>query len=435
MTRPTIRLLTAVAGVVALISALTAPSSAAPVKKVFHETLSPTEVPSSGSSTLTFRLTNDTSSSQSFGSAEILVPTGYVVSSAVASPTNFTAGATTTAAGAPIVRVTSTGSSSNGIQPGASLIVTMTVTLSGSNCKATWTTFVKQSNDFSGTGNDFYSPEPAPTTTAGANALAFTTQPGPTTQYDKVMSPAPVVSLLDPCGNPVSTFTGAVSLAAHSADPLGGNTLLPGTPVEAVAGVATFPSLTFTDFGTPDIFLTANAAGYPPVSSRSFSVVQVLVLCEAGKTCTTPTIFDKVISTLVAITAASGTSRDTLTASVKGSASGPCGLLPVAASGPPLGAVVAFDVPNRGKTVVMTLPRSYVNQIPNNGTPFMDICLQVPNVASMFTDKFGQATRFGLLPDCGAPKVTPCITDRRKRSGDEIITFDLPAGDPHASWY
>lgn len=424
--RPTARLVTALAGVAALLGALAAPSAAAPVKKLFHESLSAPVLLLGQQGRLAFTLTNDPGSSQSFASAEIVVPNGFTVTG---DPSTSVAGFTavpTTVTGLAVVLVKSAGSSAAGIQAGASLVVTVPVTPARGGCAVAWPTYVKQSNDFSGSGNDFTPADPAPTTTVGQDTLAFTTQPS-TTQYATTMAPAPVVTVYDPCGHVATAFSGTVTVTA-TPSPTGGS-------VAATAGVATFRALSFADYGYREA-LTATAMGLTSIVSADFDIVQSLVLCAAGQICTTPTLSDTAGTTLASITADTGPQADQLSATVKGNPVaqyGSCGQPATGTTEQALGSVVTFNVTSRTKTVTMTLPRAYVNLIPNNGTPFMDICLDVPS--HPFTNKFGQMTLTGLLPDCGGILVTTCITSRGKRAGDELITFILPAGDPHASWY
>ena len=424
--RPTARLLTAVLLTSVLVPAAT--SQAAASKKAFRETLSILQggavvgQPLTAATTyeLRFTLTNDPLSPQAFGSAQILVPSGYVLGAMKTDVGNFSATPFTGG-----ILVTSTGPTGAGIPPDSSLTVTASVTTpAAGSCNASWATRVKQSNDFSGTGNDFQLLGSAPTTTTGTSHLSFSAQPH-LTQWDTAMSPAVEVTALDPCGSTDSSFVGQVTLSD-------GGRIATGAVATATAGGATFAHLTFNDFGITDV-LTASATGYPSVDSASFEVVQSLVACTAGTSCTIRKIGDTAGTTLVSITAASGISADVLSATVKGDPTifGSCGQ-PSGSGEPALGAIVTFNVTTRAKTVTMTLPRLYVNKIPNNGTPFMDICLDVPTA---FVDKFGHSVTTGLLPDCTTVRTTVCVSDRRKNAGDEILTMLLPPGDPRGSWF
>jgi hypothetical protein len=400
-------------------------------KKVFHESLAVTTTAGAAvtgalaASTpydFAFLLTNDAHSPQAFGSAKVVVPAGFSLGAMSASVANFHA-----AAVGGNVLLTSTGPTGAGIAPGSSVTITVRVTTpAAGSCAASWPAFVKQSNDFSGTGNDFQPADAAPATTVGGGSLAVTRQPT-STQWNTAMAPGPIFSVVDPCGVAVASFTGDITVT----DALG--LLATGGLATAVAGSATFTNLTFSDYGLTDT-LTASAAGFASVTTNGFDIVQSLVSCTAGAACNSGTLSDTDGTTLVSIAANSGPSADQLATTVKGLNT--AGLFPGCdASGePPLGAVVTFVVTTRSKTVTMTLPKSYVNAIPNNGTPFMDICLDVP-VGQEFVDKFGHTTTTGLLPDCATKNSVTCISSRGKNAGNEVITFKLPAGDPHSTWF
>jgi hypothetical protein len=421
-----------VAAVLLLLAIVAAPTALASApKKVFHESLGVTTTAGATvTGTLTasteydfrFLLTNDTSSPQAFGSARIVVPTGFTVGTLGTNVANFHAVATSTG-----VLVTSTGPTGTGIAPGGSVAITARITTPPSGaCRATWPTDVKQSNDFSGTGNDYQPADPAPTTTTGGGSLAFSRQPV-TTQWNVAMTLPPTVTATDPCGGALASFASTVTVTDNLA------ALVTGGSATATSGAATLSGLTFSDFGLTDT-LTVAATGFSPVTSSQFDIVQSLVACAAGSTCTSGTLSDKDATTLVSITADKGVNASQISTTVKGANS--TGLFPGCdASGePPLGAVTTFNVTDRAKTVTMTLPKQYVNQIPNNGTPFMDICLDVP-AGSEFVDKFGHLSRTGLLPNCTTSRTTICVVSRGKNAGNEIVTFRLPPGDPHSSWF
>jgi hypothetical protein len=421
-------LLAVLVAAVALVGVTVPSSQAGPAKKVFHESLTvvpaATAMATSTTYSLRFLLTNDSRSPQAFGSAEILVPDGWTVGASSTDVAGFTA-----TAGAGVVLVTSSGPTGSGIAPGSALTVTASVTTpSAAACRAAWPTFVKQSNDFSGSGNDFVAADAAPTTTVGGGSLLFSTGPH-LTQWNTAMAPAPVVRALDPCGSTDTSFTGTVTVTDSASQ------LATGTSPAAVAGLATLSGLTFSDFGFSDT-LTAAAAGFTSVTSVAFDVLQSVVPCAAGKSCSSGNLSDRGGTTLVGIDAATGPLADVLTTTVKGDPSvfGSCGQPAGSTQEPALGSLVTFNVTNRSKTVTMTLPRSYVNLIPNNGTPFMDICLEVP-AASAFVDKFGHTVTTGLLPDCTTTRTTVCITSRGKNAGNEVISFVLPPGDPRGSWF
>ena len=390
---------------------------------------------------LTFDITNLPSSNQAFGSAQILLPAGFTVSAGptVTGPSNFSV--TWNAAHTGFL-LTSTGPTGSGIAPGHSVSITASVTAPATGvCNAPWPTQVKQSNDFSGTGNDFVATNGV-TTSVGSNHLVFTTQPADT-EFDKTMA-AVVVTALDPCGNTVGGFGGSVTLT----DAFTPTKVAGGSTATASAGVATFGNITFVnnDWGYVDSF-TASAAGFDPVTSNAFSVEQLLTTCAANKTCNTPGLNNAgTLNTTATVNANSAPTADTLRVSVAGAPdpSVPgfvqaCSQSQQTATGAAptfYGTIVSLQINNRQKTVTMMLPKSYVLLQPTpNGTPFWDICLQSD---TPFTDKFGNTNvTAGFLPDCPSvlpSPVKPCVLSRNKNAGNEIMKFVLPPGDPHAAW-
>jgi hypothetical protein len=390
--------------------------------------------------TLQFDLKNDLSSNQAFGSAQILVPTGFQADTpavVTGSPSNFHFAANAAHTG---FLLTSTGPTGSGLAPGKTISMTLSVTPPTTGaCNVVWPTEVKQSNDFSGTGNNFVALNTV-TTTVGSNHLVFTAQPTET-EFDKTMTPAVEVTAEDPCGNAVSAFAGTVTLT----DAFTPTKLAGGTTATAVSGVATFNAITLVnnDWGYDDS-LTASATGFTSVTSNTFSVDQLLTTCAASAPCNTAVLTNAgAPNTTATINAASAPTADKLRVSVAGDPNSQafvqtCRTSVPAGTTTPIfyGTVVSLQVNNRQKTVTMVLPKSYVLLQPTpNGTPFWDICLQSD---APFTDKYGHSNvTAGFLPDCPPvlpSPVQPCVQSRNKNAGNEIMKFVLPPGDPHAAW-
>src|SRR3954469_6314983 len=98
-------------------------------------------------STLRFDLKNDASSNQAFGSAQILVPSGFSADTPQIVPgayTNFSFAPNAAHTG---FLLTSTGPTGSGVKPGTPISVSLSVTapLAGA-CNVVWPTQVKQSN-------------------------------------------------------------------------------------------------------------------------------------------------------------------------------------------------------------------------------------------------------------------------------------------------
>src|SRR3954470_12468482 len=212
--------------------------------------------------TFQFVLSNSNTSNQAFGSAQLLLPSGFSADTPQVVPgvyTNFHFALNAAHTG---FLLTSTGPTGSGVKPGTSISVSLSVTAPPTGaCNVVWPTQVKQSNDFSGAGNDFV-PLNSVTTSVGSNHLVFTTQPVDT-EFDKTMANV-VVTAEDPCGNAVSAFNNTVTLTdAFSPTKVAG-----GSTANAVAGVATFGSITFVnnDWGYVDSF-TASATGFASATS------------------------------------------------------------------------------------------------------------------------------------------------------------------------
>ena len=450
-----------VLGVVGVLSAGLVASLPAAAVAPSHKTFSATVGDGTSSSTtfpiaagawaaplLQFTIANNSAGSQAvpYGSFQLRAPSGISVTGAsygIGAPLNFNSPAVDTSTNT--VTITSNGPTGSGIAPGKSLTVIVAGSASPATCPGTWGIEVKQSNDFSGTGNDF-SGNNVSTPVSGGTKLSWSTQPSDT-EFDVNMTPAPAVSLLDGCGNVVSSFNGNVSVTdTQSPSVLKGGPLT----VTAVNGTATLSSVQFTDYALTDrLVATSTDAGLTtcastdPCTSNQFAIYQLLKACDpTGKqTCNSGTLGGPLGETFASIVADAATTPDVLTVNVKGQNTGTCN---GTTAEPPLGEGVDLNVDNRGKTLTLTLPKVYVNQIPNNGTPFMDVCLDVTPNGAAFFDKlhysnptlYPNPVQIGLIPDCTVTgNVRPCVVSRKKNAGNEIITANLPAGDPHTSWY
>lgn len=429
---------------------------AAPSKKQFTVTLTVTD-PVAGSSsglstgtlladhtyTFVFTITNK-SRPQTFGSAQILVPTGYTLVSVQpeTSVDGFTARESdSVGTGAGAILLTSD-STSSGIPAGGAVDITASVTTPSVSCDAEWTTLVKQSNDFLGTGNDFTLSGSQPTTTVGAGSLSWSTQPPAVTEFDQDMAPAPQVTALDPCGLTDTGFTGTVTLSdafadteaydSSAADPA----TAPAPAATAVGGVATFADLRFHHYGLNDR-LTAAAPGYTSATSQWVVVAQVVQPCRSTASCPPVSLAGTQTSALVET--GPGQRDDYVSGSVvDGTGFSECAAQK-GSGAEQVGQTVVVDSP-RTKTVTITIPKDVVNLVPNNGTPFYDVCLDIPEEQQTadngFVDSSGATVYEGLLPDCVlATDVGPCVVSRTKKAGAELISFVLPAGDPRSSVY
>src|SRR5712691_8650621 len=105
-------------------------------------------------------------------------------------------------------------------------------------------------------------PPPPPT------HLGFTQQPQPT-EAGATITPPVQVAALDASEHVVQGFTGTIGLALEPAS--NGGTLSGGTPINAVNGIATFPSLSVDKAGT-GYTLRATASGLTDGTSGTFNI-------------------------------------------------------------------------------------------------------------------------------------------------------------------
>src|SRR6266566_2875599 len=105
-------------------------------------------------------------------------------------------------------------------------------------------------------------PPPPPT------HLGFTQQPQPT-EAGATITPPVQVAAFDASEHVVQGFTGTIGLALEPAS--NGGTLSGGTPINAVNGIATFPSLS-VDKASTGYTLRATASGLTDATSNSFAV-------------------------------------------------------------------------------------------------------------------------------------------------------------------
>jgi hypothetical protein len=423
---PARRLLVAIAAVIGVAAAA---SPAAAATKPFKMVVSPASVPAGQPSTFSVTLTNLTSQQQ-LGSANITVPAAFTAVS-VADP----AGPATTTASGNVVQLRDAS-----LAPGGSIVVSVTATVPTA-CAATytWSVAAKQANDFNGPpGNDLTLDTQASsltTTVAGGCALRFVAgrQPAAARVSETITSlayqpggPSVQVEVVDGAGNRLTSSTASVTVALG---PSVGTGALHGTAtVAASAGVATFSSLSIDAPGTYTLRVTS--PGLTSATSDAFRIDQVAVACVEDVTCSA--------------SLANGTTTFGVTA--PGNAGTDAGVLVL-----DNGIGVAIDCagydeltatptviegPNRAKTVTSTIDKRTMNQLPNNGAAFLQMCFGAPYTFATRpgtpltgVDTNGDSVAdffYGLLPDCGAP---PCVSSRNKtKAGDGVIVTQTPAG-------
>ena len=379
----------------------------------------------------------NTSSSQSLNSANLTVPAPYVL---VAAPAD-------TVPGGPVVELRNLN-----IAPGTSRVFALTVDVR--TCvPATpppFTITAKQSNDYNGSGNDFYlaAPSDLQVNATGTCKLSFAAPPEDAERRAPIRS-AP----FDPAGAPVSVSiddAGGTGRATSATSTVTLATLNPAVPAPglagttsavAVAGLATFtpgPTLAVSAFGYR---LTAASTGLTTsLPSAPFDIVDDQVSCPAGQPCAANATASKNGGSVVA-SFGTGASGANLLVSLD-AADAPA--FACAGYPKPAGTYVSQfvftggDASDRTGTMASTIPSA---TRPLNS---YEACWAAPYP---FTTESGlpagvQGTKpgttdplyVGLLPDCakrGAP-VLPCVAGRtfNRQTSTVTVTVASTGDDP-----
>lgn len=345
--------------------------------------------------TYTLHLANDASSNQTLGSANVTVPAGFtVVGSSLTNNRNWSA----TLNGSAIELRAET--SKRALAPGQTLVVSFTATApcTPSPQPIPWQTFVKQSNNFLGSGNDFVvNPQPTVTLAGGGT---------PTFEFAPVADPQAVgqsfevtVTAKDGCGNTDASYTGTPTLGG-------------------LAAGATYTSLVFTSTSggvasadvTPaspetDAQLTA-VDGARQGTSNSFDVV--------GFLCTSADVSPVCEATDAAGTTSVSTARPTGSAKLAISFSGgssTCGSSVIGSS-------ITLDPIGyaSGTNVTFTWDKAIA---PGTGVANFVLCWSKPDQAP------------SELPKCGKHPQTTCELKRSRTGvGDLEIVLFLDPSDP-----
>lgn len=389
---------------------------------------------------VTVRITNR-AREQRIGSAEITIPAGIVLAPGapvVQSP----AGTTPPAVAGGVIKLRNLS-----LKPGRSVDVTVTARIpcTPSN-PTTWTTRVKQSNDFNGRGNDFTITTPQPSLRVdGACSLAFTADGQPaaaqraTTITNEAFLPSgrPVaVAVLDGSGAArVGWWTTPVTLAL-GANPGGGP--LTGT-VGAVpaGGVATFAPVIGVSAGGYRLTASSPGIAAPAPLSAPFTIVDSGRRCTAGSTCTGSSATTTTSATVTTANAATG---DLLSLSL-GAVDAPA---VDCRDYTETGETLAFDVTSStGGASSATNTVVYRIASPTRSASKYQVCFRSP---SPFTARDGRpaAAQGGayvdLLPDCSrhddrhrrSAPTPPCVVSRSGGSKGAPVTLTVlaPQGDP-----
>ena len=433
---------------VALLSGTPIAGASGPTYKNYTVTVSPKAILSSNNPTpISVNLGNEISSNTSFGSAELTVnaPAGVAVSQTLTLPKTWSA--KTISTNPNVILLTST--KSGAIAPGSTLTVGLTITPSTAGT-VTFVTEVKQSNDFSGTGNDFnYDSANSSNTIEIVNSvtLAFHQQPSNVQQSVSSTSTfhymCPPVSVLAtaPDGTPV----GGVTVTLSNNGP--GDPGLVFSPASLSSG-ATSDSNGLATFGSADcssgIGGTNLGSGYTLIAGSStpsgavsspastpFAVVQMLITCTTNP-CKSPTITGQ-SGTQGNVTSTFGTPGYQLGGSFGGTALVCDGQVTTT----PGDVLVIEATVGASGVITMTFPKSVVNNLANNGTPLMQVCA---GASAQFPGSTDQGSTVvpewqGLVQNCptnyqSVPNEL-CVLSRSKNAANETIQiFSADLSDP-----
>lgn len=284
---------------------------------------------------------------------------------------------------------------------------------------------------------------------ASPDALAFTRQPLET-QVGAIVNaattpPFVAVQAIDPFGNLASNTSVAVAIGSNPGSAtLGGTTT---RPTDA-SGIATFDDLTISAVGV-GYTLVASA---PPVTPTATKTSNAFIVAQTVSTCGTTCSGSATVPQNTTLTvSATGTSSANALGITLAAASIPAGVCPgfTDAPGAPAGHVdVSYlDFSASGTPtlrLVWVLDKSLVHESASNSASAYDICLGSVNLldpqgtsttgfptksgvpATLVHDPvFDVGVFWGLLPDCTKKSTTPCVASRTRKSGDEVVAFDV----------
>ena len=388
-------------GLVALVAVVAA--QAAPQQKTFSATVRVVDGDVSAThATLRLILTNKTRS-QTLGSANFTAPEGITVGAVVrnADRPGWTASRLSD-------RVVAFRSTSNALPNGQSVSADVSVTISQSTCgSATWMAQGKQSNDFSGTGNDFqFDPQGSDLTPLGR----FDVAPPIETEKGGQVIPALetntsfewTATAYDLCGDLKPTYTGAsltrTFLTGADFDPTGGQTLA----WDQGVGTVTFTP-TLTETGNR-LTVTDTLTGVTE-SSNFFDVSDTL--CVPGPD---PCVWQK---DKIKADAAAPTGNANLGIGFNELLNFECNN-----TSEPLGGAVV-NINPRGYEEPFTVSITYSKPFPNGPASQFVVC---------FTDE-DDGTGWSEMPAC--PASPPCVLEQKKTTGGELLfVLQLTQDDP-----
>ncbi len=455
-----IKLFTPAVAALVAISAWAPGAGASPSTKNYEASVSPQTIYIDTPATVvSVALTNDQSSNQSFGSAQVSIGMLSDVTSASSTPqvsylSNSLGWSETLVQASPAVFQLTSTTGQPVVAPGGSVTIEFSVDAPATGSLPV-STEVKQSNDFLGKNNDFQLQGSVPSITVLAYQLTFAHQPSdvqksvPSSGNFSYMCPVVTVQVDYPDGS--SAPVGGIPITITSAgtsDPglYFGTAPVPssGITVETdSSGVATFGTCTSglaaTNLGSGYELQASGASA--SVSSNPFAVVQSLVDCPAG-TCTPPTVTSTVMSgTTGTLSATNDSSGFQLLTSFGQDLYLSCDSAVVGSN--PADPLQAVSSVAASGTLTLFFPKAIVNEVPNNGTPLMPICVGAytafPGSSKVTPTSTSPYPYQGLLYGCDDPSylgspdtLKMCISSESKSAANETVVIEVSslADDP-----
>jgi hypothetical protein len=282
-------------------------------------------------------------------------------------------------------------------------------------------------------------------------AIAFGNQPIETQKNTPITDGSnPIsVAITPPAGGAAVPDGTEIDLTLQT---ISGTGTLSGGTAYTSGGVATFPALAVSAPGQYRLVATSGGA---TVTSNAFVIADQVTTCDAGKSCTS---------------SGGSTSNTQVTATSSFSSDNALGVSVIDDGAPipagvcdgfvPLGAGSYIDIlkgvvgSGGNISAQWTLAKSLVMQAGNPGAAHFDICLGAENLQGgttpwmtkdgtpavpVYDSNLGATLYWGLLPDCGSPRIAggptrnpdlapgPCIVQRNKTgAGNEVVNFYLP---------
>jgi hypothetical protein len=334
------------------------------------------------------------------------------------------------------------------LAPDASVTLTVGVRMPCVAGTYPWTVVAKQSNDFSGLPGNALGPVTGTlgTTVEGTCKLRFVDQPAGAEKNTQIRADAfqpasthlVTVEALDgsPAPQRLGWFTDPIALASSPA-------ALPPTSSAAVAGLATFATLSIATAGNYTLHATTTA-GVAAAGSTGFQVIDIVEDCDTAH-CSAQLAAAKSKATLAGSpTAGAGFLLLSLNL-------GPDPLTGVGCAGyKPPSAAEYYEFQLTGVAASTTISIEYTKAAMKTfkgGQSALEACLAVPGPDGFIArdrlpaDPFdydgdagnGVAGYADLLPDCPSAPLKPCVLDRSSTAGGgAAITIFLPEdmGDP-----